>query len=138
MVIAYSEADNCFHIVDEYLKSEATTDKHAHEFRELMAKWGVEVVFIDSAAAQFASDLAYNYDISTTKAKKDVLPGIAYVQTLVEQGRLKIAPHCEHSLAVMDQYRWDPKETLQREKPLHDEYSHMADAIRYALYTFTI
>ena len=103
-----------------------------------MQKWGVEVVFIDSAAAQFASDLAYNYDISTTKAKKDVLPGIAYVQTLVEQGRLKIAPHCEHSLAVMDQYRWDPKETLQREKPLHDEYSHMADAIRYALYTFTI
>lgn len=138
VVIAYSEADNCFHIVDEYLKSEATTDKHAHEFRELMQKWGVEVVFIDSAAAQFASDLAYNYDISTTKAKKDVLPGIAYVQTLVEQGRLKIAPHCEHSLAVMDQYRWDPKETLQREKPLHDEYSHMADAIRYALYTFTI
>ena len=138
VVIAYSEADNAFHIVDEYLKSEATTDKHAAAFQELIQKWGVEVVFIDSAAAQFAGDLAYGYDISTTKAKKDVLPGIAYVQTLVEQGRLKIAPHCEHSLAVMDQYRWDPKETLQREKPLHDEYSHMADAIRYALYTFTI
>lgn len=138
VVIEYCDATNSFHIVDEYLQAEATTDKHAQHFRELMVKWGVEVVFIDSAAAQFASDLAYGYDISTTKAKKDVLPGIAYVQTLVEQGKLKIAPHCEHSLAVMDQYRWDTKESLQREKPLHDQYSHMADAIRYALYTFTI
>lgn len=138
VVIEYCAATDCFHIVDEYLQSEATTDKHAAQFRELIQKWNVEIVFIDSAAAQFASDLTYNYDISTTKARKDVLPGIAYVQTLVEQGRLKISPHCEHSLAVMDQYRWDPKETLQREKPLHDQYSHMADAIRYALYTFTI
>lgn len=138
VVIVYQPSTDTFHIVDEYLKSEATTDKHAIAFSELMLKWGVEVVFIDSAAAQFASDLAYTYDISTTKAKKDVLPGIAYVQTLVEQGRLKIAPHCHHSLAVMDQYRWDTKEGLTREKPLHDEYSHMADAIRYALYTYTI
>lgn len=138
VVIVFNPRTDCFHIVDEYLEAEATTDKHAIAFEELMAKWGVEVVFIDSAAAQFASDLAYTYNISSTKAKKDVLPGIAYVQTLVEQGRLKIAPHCVHSLAVMDQYRWDTKETLTREKPLHDEYSHMADAIRYALYTYTL
>ena len=103
-----------------------------------MLKWGIETVFIDSAAAQFASDLAYTYDISTTKAKKDVLPGIAYVQTLVEQGRLRIAPHCTHSLAVMDQYKWDTRDTLTKEKPVHDDYSHMADAIRYALYTYTL
>jgi phage terminase large subunit len=98
----------------------------------------VETIFIDSAAAQFASDLAYIYDLASTKAKKDVLPGIAYVQTLVAQGRLKVAPHCTHSLAVFDQYRWDTKEGLQKERPKHDQYSHMADAIRYALYTYTL
>lgn len=128
----------CFWIVDEYLKSEATTDKHAVEFTRLVEKWGVEVCFIDSAAAQFSADLAYTYNISTTKAKKEVLPGIAYVQTLVEQNRLKIAPHCIHSLAVMDQYRWDERETLTKEKPVHDQYSHMADAIRYCLYSYTV
>lgn len=138
VVIVYHPISNVFWIVDEYLKAEATTDKHAEAFNELMAKWGIEVVFIDSAAAQFASDLTYVYDIGTTKAKKDVLPGIAYVQTLVEQGRLKIASHCTESLAVMDQYRWDTKEGLNREKPIHDEYSHMADAIRYALYSYTL
>lgn len=138
VVIVYQPSIDCFHIVDEYLKNETTTDVHATAFTELMLKWGIETVFIDSAAAQFASDLAYTYDISTTKAKKDVLPGIAYVQTLVEQGRLRIAPHCTHSLAVMDQYKWDTRDTLTKEKPVHDDYSHMADAIRYALYTYTL
>jgi hypothetical protein len=138
VVIVYDGITDCFWIVDEYLKSEQTTAQHAAEFQILCSKWGVEVIFIDSAAAQFASDLAYQYDLSTTKAKKDVLPGIAYVQTLVAQGRLKIAPHCTEVLAMFDQYRWDTREGLQRERPMHDEYSHMADAVRYALYTYTI
>lgn len=137
-VIVYNPREDTFHVVDEYLKAEATTDKHAEAFQEMIAKWGAETVFIDSAAAQFASDLAYMYDIATTKGKKDVLPGIAYMQTIIEQGRLKVSPHCTNTLAALEQYRWDVKEGLQREKPKHDGYSHMADALRYALYTFTL
>jgi phage terminase large subunit len=137
-VMVYDAAADTFWIVDEYLANEATTAEHAARFLELTTKWGVETIFIDSAAAQFASDLAYIYDIATTKAKKDVLPGIAYVQTLIAQGRLKVAPHCTHCLAVFDQYRWDNKEGLTRERPKHDDYSHMADAIRYALYSYTL
>jgi len=138
VVVVYDGITDCFYIVDEYLQAEKTTAEHAEAFQELCQRWGVEVIFIDSAAAQFASDLAYQYDLSTTKAKKDVLPGIAYVQTLVAQNRLKIAPHCTEVLAMFDQYRWDTREGLQRERPMHDEYSHMADAVRYALYTYTI
>lgn len=138
VVIIYDEIQDVFWIVDEYLENEATTEQHAEQFQRLMSKWGVEAVFIDSAAAQFASDLAYIYDVASTKAKKDVLPGIAYVQTIVAQNRLKVSPHCTHCLAVFDQYRWDTKEGLQRERPKHDDYSHMADAIRYALYTYTL
>ena len=138
VVIIYDFETDVFWIVDEYLKNETTTAEHAVVFHELCAKHGVETIFIDSAAAQFASDLAYTYDLATTKAKKDVLPGIAYTQTLVAQSRIKVAPHCTHALAVFDQYRWDTKEGLQKERPKHDDYSHMADAIRYALYTYTL
>jgi hypothetical protein len=56
-------------VVDEYLKSEATTDLHAQAFQEYIQKWQIESIFIDSAAPQFASDLAYLYDIATVKAK---------------------------------------------------------------------
>lgn len=141
VVIAYNPIEDCFHVVDEYLEAEAVTSKHAARFGELIAEWGINNIFIDSAAAQFASDLAYIYDIPTIKAKKDVLPGIAYVQNIVEQGRLKVDPSCVNTLAMLDQYRWamkDTKDELSREKPLHDQYSHMADALRYALYNFTL
>lgn len=138
IVLAYCPRADKFHVVDEYLKAEATTDKHADAFKELITKWGIDPIFIDAAAAQFASDLAYLYDIPTIKAKKDVLPGIAHIQTLVEQNRLLVAPHCTETLATLDQYRWDTKETLTKEKPLHDKFSHMADALRYALYSITI
>lgn len=138
VVIAYVPSMDAFWIVDEYLESEAVTSKHAERFHELMLRWGVEDIFIDSAAAQFASDLAYTYDIATIKGKKDVLPGIAYVQTLVEQGRIYVDPRCRNVTEMFDQYQWDKKEGLQQEKPLHDKYSHIADAVRYALYSYTI
>ena len=138
VVIVYDEVADVFWIVDEYLENEATTEQHAEKFQALMSKWSIESVFIDSAAAQFAADLAYIYDIATTKAKKDLLPGIAYAQTIVAQSRLKVSPHCTHCLASLEQYRWDAKEGLQKERPKHDQYSHMADAIRYALYTYTL
>ncbi|NDB57202.1 terminase, partial [bacterium] len=90
-----------------------------------------------SAAAQFAADLAYTHDIATIKAKKSVLDGIATVATLVEQGRIKVSPHCENILYMFDQYRWDTKANVTKEKPEHKLASHCADAVRYAIYTFT-
>lgn len=136
--IVYDPVNDWFHVVDEYLMAKADTSAHAAAFMEHIQRYNTDSVFIDSAAAQFAADLAYIYDITTIKAKKDVLAGIAYVQTLIEQGRLKVDPKCINVLAALDQYRWDSRENLQREKPIHDDYSHMADALRYALYSYTL
>lgn len=136
-VIAYRPSTGVYHIIDEYLAAGVTTDKHAAEFKKLIERTGVDLIFIDSAAAQFASDLAYIYDIATVRAKKDVLPGIAFVQSLVDNGRLYVSGHCTNVLESLDQYRWSDKENLITEKPEHDQFSHMADAFRYALYSFT-
>lgn len=140
IVIAYYELEgvDIFHIVDEYVLADSTTAKHAEAFQVFIDKWNIDLIFIDSAAAQFGADLTYEYDITTSKARKDKLPGIAYVQSIVEQDRLMISPHCSHSLGAMDQYRWDPREGLISPKPMHDDHSHPADAIRYALYTFVV
>lgn len=137
ITIIYQPQLDRFHIVDEYLEAEKNTKEHVEAFDEFIRKWNIETIFIDSAAAQMANDLAYIYNISTIKAKKDVLPGIAYVQALLETGRLLISPSCRQTLAALDQYQWDIKEGLQKEKPVHT-YSHIPDAIRYALYTYTI
>jgi phage terminase large subunit len=138
VVIAYIAEEDVFHVVDEYQASEVTTSQHAEAITNLNALWGIETIFIDSAAAQFAGDLAYTYNIATIKAKKQVLEGIAYLQTIISQGRLRVSPHCSNTLLMLDQYQWDTSNTLQRERPVHDHTSHIADALRYALYSYTI
>lgn len=138
VVVCYLANQDKFWVVDEYLEAEATTKTHAERFQQKIDQWGIDAIFIDSAGAQFASDLAYQYNIATIKGKKQVLEGIAYVQTLVEQDRILVDPRCTHTLAMFDQYQWNKSEQLIQEKPLHDIHSHIADALRYAIYTYTI
>lgn len=137
VIVGYNIEEDYFVIVDDYLVAEKTTSQHAEAIRSLIKKWDADPIFIDHAAAQFSADLAYQYDIATIKAKKQVLEGIAYCQTVVQQDRLKVLSHCSWVLDAMDQYQWDPNEALVTEKPLHNDASHIADAIRYALYSFT-
>lgn len=138
IVIAYNDNTGIFHVVEDYVVAGVTTEVHARTISKHVANYGIEALFIDSAAAQTASDLGYTYNIATIKAKKSVLDGIAYVQTLVEQGRLHVSPHCLDTLAMLDQYRWKVDTTSGIEKPNHDEHSHIADALRYALYSYLI
>ncbi len=135
-VIAYDWEEEKFHLVDEYLNSERTTEQHAAEIRKLIDKWDIDYIYIDSAAAQTRFDFAQNYDISTINAKKSVLDGIGHVAGVVDNDKLIVNQTCHESLMALDQYQWDPNPNLLKEKPKHNQASHMADAIRYALYTF--
>lgn len=136
IVIAYNATEDAYYVIDEYQAVESTTEKHASAMQELIDKNGIDLIFIDSAAAQFGADLAYTYDIATSKAKKNVLEGIACVQTIVEKGRLRVASHCTNTLFMLDQYQWKKDDVSTVEKPEHGMASHMADALRYALYTY--
>ena len=138
IVIVYIPSINKFHVIDEYQNAESVTEGHARHIQELVDKHRIDPIFIDHAAAQFAADLAYTYNIASVKAKKQLLEGIAFVQTIIEQDRLLVSPHCTITLEMLDQYQWDKRETLTTEKPVHDIQSHIADALRYALYTFTV
>lgn len=135
-VIAYSWEDETFYILDEYLNNEEVTSGHAKNIRALMDKWSIDYIYIDSANQQQRYDFAQEYDIPTTNAKKSVLDGIGYVASLADNNRIVISPHLKHVLYAFDQYQWDPNGALQREKPLHNDASHMADALRYALYSY--
>jgi hypothetical protein len=137
IILAYDGYKERFYVLAEYQNAEATTEGHAAILNEMIAKYKVETVFIDPAAAQFAGDLAMTYDIATSKAKKDILPGITYCQNVVDTGRLIVPADCLVTLEGLDQYQWDQNETISRERPMHGMASHMMDALRYAIYSFT-
>ena len=118
------------------MDNEKTTANQAAEIRPLMEQYGVEYCFIDAAAAQTRYDFANDYDISTTNAIKSVNDGIGFVASLVDNHKLIVDCNCTEVLYALDQYQWDPNPNLAREKPKHNRASHMADALRYALYSF--
>ena len=136
-VIGYDWDEEKYYILDEYLNSERTTEQHAKEIQKLVDKWDIDFIYIDSAAQQTRFDFAQNYDISTNNAKKSVLDGIAHVAAIVDNNNLIIDQKCTETLSCLDQYQWDPNPNLAREKPKHNYASHMADALRYGLYSFT-
>ena len=135
-VIAYDWDADKFYLLDEYLDSERTTEQHAMEIRKLIEKWNIDYIYIDSAAQQTRFDFAQNYDITTINAKKSLLDGIGHVAGIVDNDKLIVHQSCKESLLCLDQYQWDPNPNLLREKPKHNYASHMADAVRYALYSF--
>lgn len=135
-VIAYDWDEGKYYVLDEYLDAEKTTEQHAAEIRRLSDKWDIDYIYIDAAAQQTRFDFAQNYDISTINAKKSVLDGIAHVAGIVDNDNLLVDQRCLETLSALDQYQWDPNPNLAREKPKHNRASHMADALRYALYSF--
>lgn len=135
-VIAYDWDERKFFLLDEYMDSEKTTEQHAAQIQKLIQKWDIDFIYIDSAAQQTRYDFAQNYDISTINAKKSVLDGIGHVAGIVDNDDLIVNQTCKEAISSLDQYQWDPNPNLLKEKPKHNMASHMADAMRYALYTF--
>ena len=135
-VIAYDWDEKKYYVLDEYLDSERTTEQHAVQIRKMIEKYNIDWIYIDSAAQQTRFDFAQNYDITTVNAKKSVLDGIGHVAGIVDNDDLFVNQSCREVLMCLDQYQWDPNPNLMKERPKHDGASHMADAIRYALYTF--
>ena len=135
-VIGYDWEEEKYYLIDEYLDAEKTTEQHALQIQDMIAKWKIDYIYIDSAAQQTRFDFAQNYDISTINAKKSVLDGIAHVAGIVDNDKLLVEQTCAETLAALDQYQWDSNPNLAREKPKHNRASHMSDALRYALYSF--
>ena len=136
LLVALTDGHN-WYIVDEYFEKGKTTSAHAEKIKALVEKWDADFVFIDHSAAQTKADLAYDYDISCANANKSKLDGLGYVASIVEWDRLFVDPSCKHTIDSLNNYRWDNRPNKIKEDTVHDEFSHMADALRYALYTYS-
>ncbi|MEV5472974.1 PBSX family phage terminase large subunit [Streptomyces sp. NPDC052207] len=95
----------------------------------------------DSAARDFREQL--HMDLrrlgsrygSLQLATKDVLPGINWMASLLQQDVLKIHRSCTGLIEEISSYVWDPKATAEGEdKPLKQD-DHSIDAARYVLFT---
>lgn len=135
-VIAYDWDVEKFYVLNEYKQANKNTAKHAEKIAPMIEKYDIDIIYIDSAALQTRLDLAAEHDISTSPAKKSRNDGINYVGAIIDNDKLIVDQKCKAVLACLDSYQWDPNPNLVKEKPIHNDASHMADALRYALYSF--
>jgi hypothetical protein len=136
-----AEGNNIYYLIDEYVATERTTEKHAEEISLRVDTWELDYIFCDSAAAQTRYDLAALYDISTVAAIKSVIDGIGAVGAVIDNDRLFIHEECIESIYAVRNYKWkgiadDGVWNIENQKPEHNRASHCADAIRYAIYTY--
>lgn len=145
MVILLVEEDadglNKYYLIDEYVATHRSTEKHAEEIAERLNMFDLDYIFADPAAAQTRYDLAATYDISTIGAIKSVQDGIGAVGAVIDNNRLIIHEDCTESIYAVRNYKWKGQVdagawNIETEKPEHNRASHCADAIRYAIYTY--
>lgn len=138
LVIATDGEDNYF-VVEEYSATGSVTSVDAEHIQELIDKWDIDYIYIDSANQQTKADLAYDFDIYCENANKSVLDGILFLQNLFDQNMIIFDEtfdpdggefQCYRQLLS---YKW--KDKVENPKPEHKEPSHYADALRYAIYT---
>lgn len=138
--IKYHYDEDVYYILEEYQQAERTTKQHAMYIQHCIDRYKVDRIFVDSAAAQFRQDLAYEHEISSAPAKKSVLDGLACIQSLFQQDKIIIDSSCTALIHALNNYKWDFKEgdeKLSREKPKHDDSSHLCDALRYGIYSIS-
>ncbi|QCW23740.1 putative terminase large subunit [Erwinia phage KEY] len=140
LTIKYHYDLDIYYVMEEYQQAEKTTSQHALYIQHAIDRYNVDRIFVDSAAAQFRQDLAYEHEIASAPAKKSVLDGIACLQALFQQDKIIVDASCTSLIHALANYKWEIDEEntkISREKPYHDASSHLADALRYGIYSIS-
>lgn len=108
------------------------------EYAEDLNKWldGIEPekIIIDPSAASFIAELKKRgYRIK--KAKNDVLDGIRYVASLLNEDKIAIEESCKNTIIEFLSYIWDEKAAEHGEDKPVKQFDHCMDALRYFCYT---
>lgn len=116
-------------------KGRQKTDKeYSEDLTGWLAGMSVRSVVLDPAAASFKAQLEKD-GYKVKKAKNDVLDGIRFVATLLNQGSILFDKSCTNLIMEFGSYIWDAKAAERGEDKPVKEHDHALDAARYMAYT---
>lgn len=132
--------DNKWCCIKEYYYSgrDKGTQKTDSEYADDLEKWldGIKPdrIVIDPSAASFIAELKKRgYRIK--KAKNDVLDGIRFVASLLNEGKIAFHESCENTIMEFGSYIWDESAAERGEDKPIKQFDHAMDAVRYFCYT---
>ena len=111
-----------------------TDSEYADDLKEWLGDIKPKKIVVDPAAASFIAELKKRgYHVK--KAINDVLDGIRYVGTLLNQGQIGIHESCTNTIKEFNSYTWDVKAADRGEDKPVKQHDHAMDALRYFCYT---
>lgn len=131
-------ASGTWYLTREYYYSgrnserQKTDREYLNDFKKFVSSQNFKAVIIDPSAASFIVELR-RAGYSVLKAKNDVLDGIRFTASQLNQGKIKILKSCKHTIDEFQSYRWNTKRT-DKDEPIK-ENDHTMDALRYFAYT---
>lgn len=132
--------DGIWYCVKEYYYSgrdnaKQKTDKEfADELVEFTKDIRIKEVIVDPSAASFIAELKQR-KFKIRKAKNDVIDGIRFVGSMLNDEKIKIHVECVNTLKEFSSYTWDKKAADRGEDKPVKTNDHAMDALRYFVYT---
>ncbi|WP_330586936.1 hypothetical protein [Aminipila terrae] len=91
-------------------------------------------IIIDPSAASFITELRRR-GYSIKKARNDVLDGIRFVASMLNQEKICFSAECVNTILEFSSYIWDIKACERGEDKPIKQHDHAMDAVRYFCYT---
>lgn len=107
-----------------------TDIEYADELKKFIGNMKIKAVIVDPSAASFIAQLK-KYGFQVKKANNDVLDGIRFVGTLLNQLKILFYKDCENTIREFSSYVWDKKAVERGEDKPIKQQDHAMDAIRY-------
>lgn len=132
--------DGIWYCVKEYYysgrdnKKQKTDSEFAADLEEFAKGIRVKKIIVDPSAASFIAELKKR-NLSIKKAKNDVLDGIRFVGTMLNEEKIMFSKDCTNTLKEFSAYIWDTKAIERGEDKPIKQNDHAMDAVRYFVYT---
>ena len=127
--------DDSFFIIEEVYQYKMNSAEIVSMIKELNNKYNFDKVYCDSARPEIIFD-SQRAGLPARDSEKADFPGILFVKSLINTGKLFVSNNCKFLLREIDSYSWDKKsqERTGKEQPINSN-NHGVDAIRYALFS---
>jgi PBSX family phage terminase large subunit len=112
-----------------------TDSEYAQDLIEFIKFKNVKAIYIDPSAASFSAELRKCGIDNLYDAENEVIDGIRFVGTKLNDGTFKICRGCRNLIAEFQSYVWNDKRAIVGKEEPKKENDHALDALRYALFT---
>ncbi|MDN5446056.1 MAG: PBSX family phage terminase large subunit [Lactococcus lactis] len=115
-------------------KKQKTDKEFTDELEEFTKGFKIKKIIVDPSAASFIAELKQR-GFRIKKAKNDVIDGIRFVGSLLNEEKIQFSKECVNTLKEFNSYIWDVKATDRGEDKPVKTNDHAMDAVRYFCYT---